>query len=153
MTHHKTRINPMLLVIFTLPVCLFLLTACPHATNLNYDEHRINSILYDVNKAFNDHDIDALMIPFHQNYLHSGMALWEVRELWLDRMARYQLMDLQNVNITVNNDKAIVTFTMKLQSSTETVYTDEPATHGDLSYFWNDGNDWYVYGNQLLYRP
>jgi hypothetical protein len=153
MTKNRANIHALLLIIFVLPVCLFLLTGCPHATDPSYDEHRINTILYDVKKAFNDHDIDALMLPFSSAYLHSGIALWEVREVWLDRMSSYLLMDLQNINITVDDDKATVSFTMKLQNPTETVYTEEPTTHGDLSYFRYDGSDWQVYGNQLLYRP
>jgi hypothetical protein len=149
----KFLIHRRIQTFFILLAAVFLLTGCPHATSADYDESRINSILYDVETAFNNHDIDALMLPFYYNYLHNGMVLWEVREVWLDRMSTYQLMDLQNINITVVDDKATVTFTMKLQNSTETIYTEEPASNGDLSYFFYDGSDWYVCGNQLLYRP
>ncbi len=128
-----------------------LIIGCKSPTSDNYDETRINAIMYNIEKAYNDHDIDTLMQYIHIDYLHNGQSRWEIRELWLDRMNEYLVVDFQSINIDVHNDRATVSFTMKLQNPDETVYSDEPNTHGDLSYFIYDNSDWYVYGNQLLY--
>lgn len=132
-------------------VSAMLTIGCRSTTSDNYDETRINAIMYNVKKAFNDHDIDVLMQYIHFDYLHNGQSRWEIRELWLDRMSEYVLVDFQSINIDVHNDTAVVSFTMKLQKPDETVYSDEPNAHGDLSYFIYENSDWYVYGNQLLY--
>jgi hypothetical protein len=145
----KKTYRYLVLILFLLSV---LLTGCPVTTSPYYNESRINTILNNIKHAFNDHDIDALMHYVHHDYLHKGINRWEVRELWLDRMAEYLLIDFENVNIVIQNDEALVTFTMKLYKENETVYSEEPLAHGDLSYFWYDGYDWYVYGNQYLYK-
>jgi len=85
---------------------------------------------------------------FHTDYLHKGQTRWMMREVWLDRMAEYLLIDFQNISISVQNSNAVVTFTMKLQKENQTVFSDEPAAHGDISYFIYDNYDWSVYGDQ-----
>jgi hypothetical protein len=132
-------------------LCLFALLSCHNSTSISWDESRIHTILYNIERAYNDHDIDALMNHVHFDYLHKGMPRWRVRELWLDRMSEYPLIDFLNVRINLLDDRATVSFTMKLVSPDATVYTDEPADNGDLSYFAYINSDWYVYGNRLDY--
>jgi hypothetical protein len=137
-----------ILIFICILISLFLLMSCKDTTSGSYDETRINEILYSIESAFNDHDIDALMQYFDINYLHNGQSKWEIREVWLDRMAEYLLIDFQSIEIDVQNGKAIVSFRMKLSNSTSPVYSEEPLTHGDLSYFIYDNSDWKVFGNQ-----
>lgn len=133
----------------TVIALMILSIGCNKITSPSYDEDRINNILYDMKQAFNNHDIDAFMQYFHYDYLHEGQNRWLMRQIWLGRMGEYLLLDFQDVEIEVYNDEAIVYFTLKLQNQTETVYTDEPAASGDLSYFRYVSYDWYLYGNQL----
>lgn len=129
-------------------VLAMLSMGCNKTTLSEYDEERINTIFYNMKRAFNDHDIDAFMQYVHTDYLHNGRNKWLLRQDWLDRMGEYLLLDFQNVEIEVYNDEAIVYFTLKLQNQTETVYFEEPGAHGDISYFDYDSYDWYIYGNQ-----
>ena len=108
--------------------------------------------MYNIRMAFNDHDIDRLMSYINTGYLHKGQSRWEIREVWLDRMAEFLIIDFQNICIEVHDDRAVVSFTMKLQNQTESVYSTEPERHGDLSYFIYVNNIWWVYGNQLYYK-
>ncbi len=130
-----------------------LLAGCLATTNSVNDEAEINTVLYKVKQAFINHDINTFMLCFHSDYLHEGMPLWQVRALWQDRMAEFLLIDFQNVRIEVEDYEAVVSFTMKLQKANTTVYSEEPADHGDLSYFIYDNNKWSVYGNQQSRRP
>lgn len=127
---------------------LFLLAGCKDSTSNNYDETRINEIMYNIKSAYNDNDIDALMQYFHTDYLHNGQSRWEIKEVWLNRKAEFPIIDFQNTELSIHDDIAVVSFRMKLSKSTEDVYSDEPADHGDLSYFIYDNSDWKVYGNQ-----
>jgi len=128
------------------------LTGCPPPTASYYDESRIENILYNIKRAFNNHDIYALMQHIHPDYLHDGMNRWEVRELWLDRMSEYLLFDFVNVQIVIDDEDAYVGFTMKVINEFETTYSDEPQAHGDLSYFLYDHGDWSVYGNRYYFK-
>jgi hypothetical protein len=133
-------------------IILTLLCGCKDTTAVEYDKTRINNILYNIERAFNDHDIDALMSYYHVDFLHKGQSRWAIREVWLNRMGEYLLIDFQNISISVHDDNAVVSFTMKLIKQNETVFSDEPDAHGDASYFFYDNYDWRVYGNQLYSR-
>lgn len=132
-------------------VLVILSAGCKRTTSPYYDEDRIDHILYNLKRAFNDHDIDAFMQYFHYDYLHKGQSRWLIEQVWLNRMGEYLLIDFQDIEIEVDGDEAIVYFTMKLQNQQETVYTLEPEANGDISYFFYDGYDWRIYGNQRYY--
>lgn len=135
------------LVLLLVIMLVFLFSGCKDPSS-SYDETRINDILYRIESAYNDHDVDALLMYFSPDYLHDGQSNWEIREVWLDRMAEFVLIDFQDIEINIHGDLATVGFRMKLISQTQTLYSDEPATHGDLSYFIYEDSDWKVYGNQ-----
>lgn len=137
----------MLVIIF-----IGMLSGCKSTSSQDYNVSRINTILYNVRRAFNEHDIDTLMSHIHLNYLHKGQSRWAIREVWLNRMSNYQIIDFLNVAIFVDGNSARVEFTMKLQNADETVYTNEPNQNGDLSFFIYDNYDWSVYGNQFYYK-
>jgi hypothetical protein len=145
MYHNLINLGKLLLLFC---VSLILVSGCSYATSDEYDENRVNTILYNIKQAFNNHDIDGLMIYFHHDYLHNGQSKLQIEQVWLDRMAQYLLIDFQNIDIDVHGDAALVTFTMVLQTQHETVNYDEPDSHGDLSFFEYIDSDWYVYGNQ-----
>lgn len=140
----KTNYSLILLLVIML---VFLFSGCKESSS-SYDKTRINDILYNVEIAFNDHDIDALLLNFSPDFRHNGQNLWEIREMWLDLMAEYSLIDFQDIEIDVHGNLATVGFRMKLISQTQTLYSDEPAAHGDLSYFVYEDSDWKILGNQ-----
>ncbi len=139
-------------LVAALMLLALLLTGCPVTTSPYYNESRIRDILNYMERAFNEHDIDAMMRYIHPEYLHDGMNRWQVRELWLDRMAEFLLLDFENVQVVIDDEDAYVSFTMKLMKEYETVYSNEPSAHGDCSYFIYDHGDWSVYGNQYYFK-
>jgi len=149
--HHKdtkTQRKSYRLLVLVCVLSGFMFFSCQDTTSSSYDETRLNEIMYNIKSAFNDHDIDALMQYYDSAYLHDGQSKWEIREVWLDRMAQYLLIDFQSIEVDVQNDRAMVIFRMKLTNATSVVYSDEPQTNGDLSYFSYDNSDWKVFGNQ-----
>ena len=133
---------------FVLLALIMLSLGCSRTTSPHFSEERINNILYNMKKAYNDFDIDTFMQYFHYDYLHNGFNRWMIEQLWLNRMGEYQSIDFQNIIIEVDYNRAIVYFTMQLQNQYETVYTVEPQANGDISYFVFDNYDWRVFGNQ-----
>jgi hypothetical protein len=145
--YFASRVSRCLAVVFCLSAMLF--AGCLETTSPDNDEYEINDVMYKIKDAFINHDINTLMLNIHTDYLHNGMSRWEMRELWLDRMAEFLLIDFQDIQIDIQDNKAVVSFTMKLQKANETIYSDEPDAHGDISYLIRDAGTWSVYGNQL----
>jgi hypothetical protein len=125
-----------------------MLFSCKDKISTNFDETRITEIMYNMQSAFNNHDIDDFMSHFSSGYLHDGQGLIAIREVWLNRMAEYLLVDFLDVTVDQNEDRAVVSFRMKLANADTTIYSDEPATHGDVSYFIYENSSWQIYGNQ-----
>jgi len=142
------KLNIMKWVLPLIAMLVLLAGGCKQSTENEANEYEINSLYDSIRNAFAEHDIDAFLQKVHPQYLHNGMARLGLRELWLDRMAKYQLIDFQEIKIDLNEDEALVSFTLKLQSATETVYFPEPETHGDISYLLKTEQGWSIYGNQ-----
>ncbi|MDP2172622.1 MAG: hypothetical protein Q8M98_03230 [Candidatus Cloacimonadaceae bacterium] len=111
----------------------------------------IRDILYDISVSFNFGNITGIMRHAHPDYLHKGMRDYQLRELWLDRMALYSMLNMENILISVNGERATATMLMRFQSASDTLILDEPNISGDASYFYYDGNKWRLYGNQSYF--
>lgn len=122
--------------------------SCKQTTSSDYDRDRIEQILYDIRLAYERNEIDVVMTYFNEDFKHDGQRKWQIEQVWLDRRSEYPLLEFQDVSIDIRSDIAIVSFTMKLEKSGQIVYSDEPAAHGDLSYFSYLDDGWQVYGNQ-----
>jgi len=136
--------------VITLIGCLLLLSCDTHDKEY-YDKVRIKDILALIETEFSNRDIDALMNHYHLEFLNNGTVRWEEREIWQDRMASYLLIDFQNIDIQLDGDRATVSFQLKLMAAGHTDYYNEPAEHGDISYFIYDNGNWRIYGNQHNY--
>lgn len=108
----------------------------------------IREIIYDLERNYNWGDITGFMDLHHPDYLHKGRYRWQARDLWLDRMAEYSLMDASVIYIDIDGNYATVNMTIKLMSAEGDQTLHEPAASGDISYFYYDGSKWSIYGNQ-----
>lgn len=112
-------------------------------------EREIRDLVYELGRSFNWGDINAIMNHVHPEFRHKGMYEMQLRQLWLDRLARFSLMDTQIQRVEVKGDYATVFLKATFSSANETVYFDEPQDNGDYSYFYYDQGRWRLYGNQL----
>ncbi|MDY0151936.1 MAG: hypothetical protein RBS43_06645 [Candidatus Cloacimonas sp.] len=109
----------------------------------------IRDILYDISVDFNLNDIAPIMDHVHLDYLHKGLTSYNFNSLWLDRMAQFNLLEIEILYIEINGDYAIVHSSNKFSSASNSETLNEPEDSGDISYFRRDGGTWQIYGNQL----
>jgi len=134
-----------IVLIFSL---LLLLCSCdlstPEEANLGEIENAFQAIVL----AYNLDHIDDIMHYYDQEYLHNGDDIDDVRLDWEIRLNDYQEMEITDINIELDGDRATVSFIRKFLSNGETQqeYT-EPDDNGDLSYWELGTNDWKIAGN------
>ncbi len=128
---------------------MFLLISCDGSTSdSDVAEFQINEILDDIVENFNNHDLDAIMAFYHNDFLHNGDNLAYVRYDWQARMVGYLTMEIEDVEVEKDGLDAVASFTMILSTYDEDFYYLEPADHGDFSYFRKELTSWEIYGNQ-----
>ena len=136
---------------YLIPILLFLSmlnSSCGISDPQIGAEQEIRDLIYDVTQAYNWGDIDAIMELVHPEFRHEGMYSLQLRQLWLDRLARFPLLETNVTSVEVNGDYAVAHFSMLFASSTESVLSSEPVDNGDLSYFFDDSGKWQIYGDQ-----
>jgi len=136
---------------YLIPILLFLSmlnSSCGISDPQIGAEQEIRDLIYDVTQAYNWGDIDAIMELVHPEFRHEGMYSLQLRQLWLDRLARFPLLETNVTSVEVNGDYAVAHFSMLFASSTESVLSSEPVDNGDLSYFFYDSGKWQIYGDQ-----
>lgn len=137
---------------FLIPALLILailIGSCDISSPQSADQQEIRDLFYQIGKAFNWADITAIMEHIHPDFRHQGMYKWQIRNVWLDRMARYSLMETNITHIEINGDFATVHFDLTFTSATENVSYLEPDDNGDLSYLYYDNGRWQVWGDQV----
>ncbi len=139
--------NMKVLRILLLPF-LLLLAACGISSPEQIGEREIEDILYEISQHYNRGDVNGIMAHTSIDYRHDGMQRMQLRQLWLDRMGRYPLLEISEVKVAFSGDYATASFRMSLISSEGTVVSEEPEDNGDLSYFYHDGVAWKLHGNQ-----
>lgn len=81
-------------------------------------------------------------------FITRGIHSSELRQLWQNRRAQYELLACEVSEVEVDYDRATVFMTMTFQSADGTLSYSEPQTYGDASYFIRDGGIWKLYGDQ-----
>lgn len=135
-----------------LPLLLLLLLAlfsCGDNSG-NEAETLIRDIIYDISRDFNWNEIDGIMDHVHPDYLHNGMYDYQLRILWLNRQAEYDLLSCEVSSVELWDNLATVHMIMTFESSSGPPLSySEPETHGDASFFLYEQGKWWLYGNQL----
>lgn len=130
-------------------LCVAMITSsCNWMDPDNSSRTEIREILYNLERNYNWGDITSFMDKHHPDYLHKGRYRWQARELWLDRMAQYSLINISVIYIDIAGDYATVNMTINLMSAEGDQTLHEPANSGDISYFYYDDTKWSIYGNQ-----
>jgi ketosteroid isomerase-like protein len=128
--------------------CLLLaLLSCDTDTQ-DQDETEIRDIIYDIAHDFSWNDVEGIMAHVHPDFRHNGIYREELRDLWLQRRAQYELLDCEVTQVDVDGDYAVVHMLMTFTSNTGNLSYPEPETQGDASYFRYDLGAWLLYGNQ-----
>lgn len=135
-------------ILFVLLILLGLMACGPDDSD-TIARREIRDVLYDVTVHFNLHDAYGIMEHLHDEYLHKGMIAYHFNDLWLDRMAQFNLLEIEIVYIEIQGDLAIAHTKNTFSSAFETVVLDEPEDSGDIAYFKRSNGVWQIYGNQL----
>lgn len=114
------------------------------------DKAQIEAILYDLATDFCQDNIPGIMEHVHQDYYHKGIYAYQLRELWLDRRAQYELLEISVINIDIVGDYATAFMRLTFTTADGTLSYLDPETNGDASYFFYDAGAWKLYGNRLL---
>ncbi len=134
-----------------LPLLLLalLISSSCNLTPNGEDEREIRDIIYNISRDFCWNDVNGIMEYVHPDYRHRGMYDDQLRTLWLERRAEYELLQCQVSHIDFEVNYATVHMEMTFQSSTATLNYLEPETNGDASFFYKENGQWQLYGNQL----
>ena len=133
------------LIIF---IILFILS-CDVSSPEETGKVKIRTILEDIELAFNLHHIEEIMEYYNSSYLHNGEDIDDVRLDWEIRLNDYEEMELSEINIELDGDRATVTLKRSFYINQELVLQEtEPDDNGDLSYWQLEMNEWKIIGNR-----
>lgn len=133
---------------------LFMILICASIASCDLDDpesfaqKEIRDILYEISLDFNLGDVVGIMDHVHQNYLHQGEITWQLNNEILDRMGRFQLLEIEVLYIEINGSYAVAHTIDHYSSSIENVSYEEPEYSGYFSYFYRENGSWLIYGNQ-----
>jgi len=117
------------------------------ADSLNRKE--IRDLYYDLQMDFNLGNVFGMMDRVHRDYLHKGQITWHLNNEILDRMGRFQLLEIEILYIEINGDYALVHSRDHYTSDIEDFVYQEPEDSGYFSYLKRIGGSWLIYGDQM----
>ncbi len=128
---------------------LLLLGSCDKEASETISQREIRDLFYELSLDYNLGNVYGILDRVHVDYLHKGNIVWHLNEEILDRMARFQLLEIEVLYVEFQGDRHAVAHTRdKYSSAIETVTYDEPESSGYFSYLYRDNNTWLIYGNQ-----
>lgn len=138
------------LISVVLLALLLLVGSCDSESSETISQREIRDVLYELSLDFNLGNVYGMLDKVHNEYLHKGNIVWHLNEEILDRMARFNLLEIEVLYVEFQGDRYAVAHTIDHYSSAiENVTYNEPESSGYLSYFYRDKGTWLVYGNQL----
>ncbi|MCB5262115.1 MAG: hypothetical protein LHW64_06170 [Candidatus Cloacimonetes bacterium] len=129
-------------------LCLVLLASCKLDDPESLAQKDIRDILYDISLDFNLGNVYGMMNHVDNDYLHKGKITWHLNQEILDRMGRFQLLEIEVLYIEINGNYAVAHTIDHYSSSLENVDYNEPEDSGYFSYFHRRQGSWLIYGNQ-----
>lgn len=136
------------LSLFLLIILALQLVSCDFDDAESLSQKEIRDILYDISLDFNLGNSYGILDHVHQNYLHKGQITWHLNDEILDRMARFQLLEIEVLFIELDGNFAIAHTRDHYSSSIEDYTYSEPEDTGYFSYFYRDRGSWLIYGDQ-----
>jgi len=136
------------LALLLLIVLSMLQISCNMEDDNSLSQREIRDILYDLSLDFNLGNVTGIMDHVHQEYLHKGQFTWHLNNEILDRMGRFQLLEIEVLYIEINGNYAIAHTRDHYSSGIENYTYQEPEDTGYFSYFHRTNKSWLIYGNQ-----
>ena len=134
----------------TLIFTMLLVGSCDSESFETIAQKEIRDLLYDLSLDFNLGNVYGMLDRVHIDYLHKGNIVWHLNQEILDRMARFQLLEIEVLYIEFQGDRYAVAHTRDhYTSAIEDVTYNEPESSGYFSYLYRDDGEWFIYGNQL----
>ncbi len=141
------------LILVALLLILLLTNSCNQEPSEAISNREIRDLLYDVALDFNLGNVYGILDKVHNDYLHKGDIVWHLNEEILDRMARFQLLDIEVLFVEFQGDHdAVVHSRDHYSSAIEDVSYNEPESSGYFSYLHRDNGSWLIYGNQQWFK-
>jgi hypothetical protein len=134
-------------------IFIIFITGCDLTAPKDVDKINIKNILRDIETAFRNHDIDAIMQFYHPQFYHDEEHYQNVKERWLIRLIDYIEIQITNISVTFTNDEwAVASFSLRFIAVNQTYTFDEPSLeNGDFSYFVKESGVWRICGKD--YSP
>ena len=126
-----------------------MICGCDISSPEEASEGEIENALVAIELAFDLHHIDDIMVYYGDDYLHNGDDIDDVRLDWEIRLNDYQEMDLSEIEIELNDDRATASLIRRYLNNNEIQQEyEDPEDNGDISYWVLEGNDWRIWGNR-----
>lgn len=138
------RLNLILLIL-----TLLLLGSCDKESSEAISQREIRDLFYELSLDFNLGNVYGMLDKVHNDYLHKGNIVWHLNEEILDRLGRFQLLEIEVLYIEFQGNRhAVVHSRDRYSSAIEDITYNEPESSGYFSYLYRDNNTWLIYGNQ-----
>lgn len=135
-------------LVLLIPV-LLLLGSCDTESSEAISQREIRDLYYELALDFNLGNVYGMLDKVHNDYLHKGNIVWHLNQEILDRMARFQLLEIEVLYIEFQGSRYAVAHTRdRYSSAIEDLSYNEPESSGYFSYLYRDNGTWLIYGNQ-----
>ncbi|MBP7118104.1 MAG: hypothetical protein KBB33_07240, partial [Candidatus Cloacimonetes bacterium] len=126
---------------------LLLLGSCDKEASETISQREIRDLFYELSLDYNLGNVYGILDRVHVDYLHKGNIVWHLNEEILDRMARFQLLEIEVLYVEFQGDRhAVVHSRDRYSSAIEDITYNEPESSGYFSYLYRDNNTWLIYG-------
>jgi hypothetical protein len=136
-------------VVFPLLVLILVLSGCDLSSPEEASIGEIENAFATMELAYDLHHIEDFMVFYDEDFLHNGDDIDNARLDWEIRFNDYQGMELSEINIELDGDRATVSLVRKfINNGAVQIEYNEPEDNGDMSYWQLRGNDWLIMGNE-----
>ena len=136
--------------LFVILLLALILNSCDSESFEAESQRQIRNMMYEISSDFCLGNVYGILDKVHNDYLHKGQIVWHLNQEILDRLARFQLLEIEVIHIEFQGERfATVHSRDHYQSSIENVYYSEPEASGIFSYLKRENGKWLIYGNQM----
>ncbi|HNX01004.1 MAG TPA: nuclear transport factor 2 family protein [Candidatus Cloacimonadota bacterium] len=135
-----------------LTALLILINSCDISKPKEVNKAELEQIINQMQTDFRNIDLPGIMSFYHPDYFHNGQGLSAEQTKWQNRLSEYSSFEFTNPVYDINDDRAVVSGSVKWHAATQTYITNEPDDNGDFSYFIKENGVWRIYGNQQVGR-
>ena len=117
-------------LVLLIPV-LLRLGSCDTESSEAISQREIRDLYYELALDFNLGNVYGMLDKVHNDYLHKGNIVWHLNEEILDRMARFNLLEIEVLYIEFQGSRYAVAHTRdRYSSAIEDLSYNEPDSSG-----------------------